>query len=57
MCIFAIISAVKRKVTILSHENVTYCKGGHRSKVLGVLQLTDAKLNKAQNLINLRTHL
>ena len=55
MCIFAIISAVKRKVTIRSEQNVTYCRGGYFSNVLGVFRLTDNRLTNAQNLIRRRT--
>lgn len=56
MCIFAIISAVKRKVTMKSHENVKYCKNGSFSNVFGVFIDTDIKLTRAQNLISLLTH-
>lgn len=57
MCILAIISAVNKNVTIKSKQNVKYCNGGIFSKVFGVLQLTDARLIRAQNRIILRTHL
>ena len=57
MCIFATISDVKRMVTTMSTLKVIHCMGIMRSKVLGVLQLTDAKLSKAHVRISLRTHL
>jgi len=56
MCIFAIISAVKRKVTTRSQQNVMYCRGGCFSNVLGVFRLTDSRLSNAQNLMRRRTH-
>ena len=56
MCIFAIISAVNKNVTIRSQINVTYCKGGTFSKVFGVFRHTDVNDTRAQNLINLLTH-
>lgn len=56
MCIFAIISAVKRKVTTRSQQNVMYCRGGCFSNVLGVFRLTESRLSNAQNLIRRRTH-
>lgn len=57
MCILAIISDVKSIVTQMSTAKVIHCIGTILSKVLGVLQLTDAKLNNAHVLISLRTHL
>ena len=56
MCIFAIISAVKRNVTTRSQQNVMYCRGGCFSNVLGVYRLTDSRLSNAQNLMRRRTH-
>jgi hypothetical protein len=56
MCIFAIISAVKRNVTTRSQQNVMYCRGGCFSNVLGVFRLTDSRLSNAQNLMRRRTH-
>lgn len=57
ICIFAIISAVNRSVTVASQQNVIYCKCGNFINVFVVLQLTDAKLIKAHSLISLLTHL
>lgn len=57
MCILAIISAVKRKVTEESTVIVAVCMKGKSSKVLGVLLQIDAKLSRAQLLITRRTHI
>jgi hypothetical protein len=54
--IFAIISAVKRQATLISHTNVRYFVIGYRSNVLGVFKQTEKSETSAQKRINLRTH-
>ena len=56
MCILAIISAVKRKVTIKSRQNVMYSRAGCSWNVFGVFMLTDIRLTNAQPLRSQRTH-
>lgn len=56
ICILAIISEVNNIVTTASTEKVVICMYSNFSKVLGVLQLTEARLKRAHPLINLLTH-
>ena len=50
MCIFAIISAVKKKVMSMSRLNVMYMRDAYNSNVRGVLMLTDTMLTNAHAL-------
>lgn len=56
ICIFAIISAVNRSVTVQSTTNVTVCKYGYFSNDFGVFKETDNKLKRAQSLNMRLTH-
>lgn len=56
ICIFAIISAVKRKVTRRSHTKVTYSKYGYMAIVAGVLTERERSDSSEDTRSNHRTH-